>query len=84
MHLMPYLESVVKETLRMYPSLPFIERKCVAKKGYKIDEKLTIPHGMQVIIPTYSLHRDLKVFYFIFNNVIIFISNKNMHCFAVL
>lgn len=58
---MPYLDMVVKEVLRMYPSLPFIERKCIDKNGYKVDDKLTIPYGMQAIIPTLSIHYDPKV-----------------------
>lgn len=58
---MPYLDMIVKESLRMYPALPFIERKCMSKNGYKVDEKLTIPYKMQVIMPSFSLHYDPKV-----------------------
>lgn len=69
---MSYLESVVKETLRMYPSLPFVERKCVKKNGYKLDDKLTLPHGMQIICPTYSIQRDpMVIFQYTYYQIIV-------------
>lgn len=59
---MEYLDMVVKETMRLYPSVPFLERICVNENGYKLDSGVTIPNGMEVIIPIYSLQRDAKYF----------------------
>uniref|UniRef100_A0A669BV39 unspecific monooxygenase n=1 Tax=Oreochromis niloticus TaxID=8128 RepID=A0A669BV39_ORENI len=52
---MEYLDSVVSECLRLYPSIPRLER--VAKETVKISE-ITIPKGMLVMVPVYALHRD--------------------------
>ncbi|NWT69346.1 CP4V2 protein, partial [Prunella himalayana] len=54
-----YLECVVKEALRLYPSVPMFARTlredcCI--KGYQI------PRGANVLILTYALHRDPEVF----------------------
>lgn len=53
----PYLEMVVKETLRKYPILPAMLRKC--NKDFKIPRtELVIPSGVNVLIPIYSIHHD--------------------------
>ncbi|NWT51202.1 CP4V2 protein, partial [Erythrocercus mccallii] len=54
-----YLECVVKEALRLYPSVPMFARTlredcCI--KGYQI------PRGATVLILTYALHRDPEIF----------------------
>ncbi|NWZ65912.1 CP4V2 protein, partial [Acrocephalus arundinaceus] len=54
-----YLECVVKEALRLYPSVPMFARTlredcCI--KGYQI------PRGANVLVLTYALHRDPEVF----------------------
>ncbi|NXY27453.1 CP4V2 protein, partial [Pomatorhinus ruficollis] len=54
-----YLECVVKEALRLYPSVPLFARTlredcCI--KGYQI------PRGANVLVLTYALHRDPEVF----------------------
>ncbi|XP_030803655.1 cytochrome P450 4V2 [Camarhynchus parvulus] len=54
-----YLECVVKEALRLYPSVPMFARTlredcCI--RGYQI------PRGATVLILTYVLHRDPEVF----------------------
>ncbi|XP_013913094.1 PREDICTED: cytochrome P450 4V2 [Thamnophis sirtalis] len=50
-----YLECVIKEALRLFPSVPFFARilnqECYIR-GYKI------PKGTDVIIVPYALHRD--------------------------
>ncbi|KTF92719.1 hypothetical protein cypCar_00024555 [Cyprinus carpio] len=54
-----YLECVIKESLRLFPSVPFFARTiCEDTKinGYKV------PKGANVIIITYSLHRDPRYF----------------------
>ncbi|KAM6440600.1 cytochrome P450 4V2 [Liasis olivaceus] len=54
-----YLECVIKEVLRLFPSVPLIGRilneECYIR-GFKI------PKGTGVIIVTYALHRDPDIF----------------------
>ncbi|XP_045904172.1 cytochrome P450 3A40-like [Micropterus dolomieu] len=52
---MDYLDSVVNESLRLYPIAPRLER--VAKATVEING-LVIPKGMVVMVPTWPLHRD--------------------------
>ncbi|KAM6942043.1 cytochrome P450 3A30-like [Lycodopsis pacificus] len=52
---MEYLDSVVNESLRLYPPAGRIDR--VAKETVKISG-VTIPKDMMVMIPVYALHRD--------------------------
>ncbi|KAF5897410.1 cytochrome P450 4V2-like, partial [Clarias magur] len=54
-----YLECVIKEALRIFPSVPFFARTiCEDTKinGYKV------PKGVNVIILAYALHRDPRFF----------------------
>jgi cytochrome P450 family 6 len=52
-----YLDRVVKETLRKYPVIPVMLRRCT--KEYDIPgTDLTIPEKMNVMIPIYSIHHD--------------------------
>ncbi|KAJ9594998.1 hypothetical protein L9F63_013720 [Diploptera punctata] len=54
---MEYLDHVVAETLRMYPSLPNLIRTCT--KPYTIPgTNVLLEKGTPVIIPIYSIHRD--------------------------
>lgn len=55
-----YLSAVVWETLRLYPPISRIERLCVS--DYKLSDKLTIPAGMSISVPTYAIHRSSKYF----------------------
>uniref|UniRef100_A0AAT9UU12 Cytochrome P450 6PV1 n=1 Tax=Maconellicoccus hirsutus TaxID=177089 RepID=A0AAT9UU12_MACHI len=54
---MTYMEMVIYETIRLYPSLPFLIRSCT--KTYKIPNSDTyIDKGVSVVIPVVGLHRD--------------------------
>uniref|UniRef100_A0A3B4BAF6 Cytochrome P450 3A n=2 Tax=Periophthalmus magnuspinnatus TaxID=409849 RepID=A0A3B4BAF6_9GOBI len=52
---MEYLDSVVNESLRLYPIAPRLER--VAKASVELNG-LVIPKDMVVLVPTWPLHRD--------------------------
>lgn len=61
---LPYLNAAMKETLRLYPILPFIDRVCAINgKGYSLEpySSFKIPNGMPVYIPIYNLQRDAEV-----------------------
>ncbi|KAM9313677.1 cytochrome P450 4V8 [Pholidichthys leucotaenia] len=54
-----YLECVIKEALRLYPSVPFFARSLGEDcriNGFKV------PKGANAIIITYALHRDPRYF----------------------
>ncbi|XP_050528355.1 probable cytochrome P450 6a13 [Daktulosphaira vitifoliae] len=55
-----YLEKVLAETLRMYPPLPFLDRKVT--KDYQIDDEFILRKGMKTMISIYSLHMDSKFY----------------------
>lgn len=56
---MKYLEMVIKETLRIMPSVPFIGRTLT--EDMYLDNCL-VPAGSNIIISVYSLHNDPKLF----------------------
>lgn len=51
-----YLDCVINESMRLCPPLHIFDRKC--EETCKINERLTIPSGMDVIVPIYALHHD--------------------------
>ncbi|XP_014271848.1 cytochrome P450 4C1 [Halyomorpha halys] len=55
---MEYLDMVIKEVLRLYPSVPIITRSLT--EDLKIDENITIPAGCIVAIMPYFVHRSEK------------------------
>ncbi|CAH1108301.1 unnamed protein product [Psylliodes chrysocephalus] len=56
-----YLEMCMNETLRKYPVLPFLDRRCNA--DYKVPgTDLIIEKGTAVFIPMYGLQMDEKYF----------------------
>nr|CAI5866501.1 unnamed protein product [Callosobruchus analis] len=58
---MKYLDMCVQETLRMYPVLPFLDRRCNTE--YKVaNSDLVIEKGLPVYIPMFGLHFDEKYF----------------------
>jgi cytochrome P450 len=57
----PLTVAVFTETLRKYPSLPFLERKCCS--DYELpapngNGTITLPAGTGVYIPAFGLHYD--------------------------
>jgi len=64
---LPYITAAIKETLRLYPVLPFLDRVCqlpAKDKGYSLEpySSFEIPSGMPVFIPIYDLQRDPEYF----------------------
>lgn len=51
-----YLDCVINESMRLCPPLHIFDRKC--EETCEISETLTIPSGMDVIVPIYALHHD--------------------------
>jgi cytochrome P450/NADPH-cytochrome P450 reductase len=52
-------ESVIYETLRLYPSIPFFVRQCIREHTINSsNHKLYIPVGTTILINTYLIHRD--------------------------
>lgn len=58
---MKFLDLCIKETLRIYPGLPILNRQCT--KDYQIPQsKLTIKKGTPIIIPVHGIHLDSENF----------------------
>ncbi|XP_065215041.1 cytochrome P450 6k1-like [Planococcus citri] len=58
---MPYLEMVMSEVWRRYPTGPFLMRECT--ENHKIPgTDAVIKKGVPVVIPTYGLQMDKKYF----------------------
>ncbi|XP_074041128.1 probable cytochrome P450 6a13 [Leptinotarsa decemlineata] len=52
-----YMGQVIDETLRMYPALPIVTRRCL--KDYRIpDSDVIIEKGVRVFIPIKAIHYD--------------------------
>lgn len=62
--MMPYLDQVIQETLRLYPVTAFLNRKCVDRDGYSLEphSSFRIPFDMPIMIPMAALQRDKKYF----------------------
>ncbi|KAG5884499.1 hypothetical protein JTB14_034563 [Gonioctena quinquepunctata] len=58
---MKYLDRCINETLRKYPVLPFLDRRCL--EDYELPgTDLIIKKGMNVYIPMYGMQLDEKYF----------------------
>ncbi|XP_024081942.1 cytochrome P450 4C1-like [Cimex lectularius] len=55
-----YLERVIKEILRLYPSAPLIGRSL--QKDFKLKSGHVLPAGTTIVIFLYHLHRNEEVF----------------------
>ncbi|KAJ9598725.1 hypothetical protein L9F63_010595 [Diploptera punctata] len=61
LHKLQYLEMVISESMRMYPPVEVVDRKCV--KTYTFSEGgFTFYEGEGLVIPIYALHRDPENF----------------------
>lgn len=56
---MSYLEMVIKETLRIYPPIPFFGRKI---ENEFTAGGVTLPAGISVVISPFYMARDPKIF----------------------
>ncbi|KAK7789226.1 hypothetical protein R5R35_007051 [Gryllus longicercus] len=54
---MEYLDKVINETLRKYPPIPTLMRKCT-KDYHETQTGKYIEEGTQIEIPVYALHHD--------------------------
>ncbi|XP_063238304.1 cytochrome P450 6k1-like [Bacillus rossius redtenbacheri] len=58
---MHYLDMVVSETTRKYPTLPTLERVCLA--DYKVPgTDITIEKGTRILIPVKAIHYDPEIY----------------------
>ncbi|XP_050299615.1 cytochrome P450 6j1-like isoform X2 [Anthonomus grandis grandis] len=57
---MKYLDMCVSETLRKYPTLPFLDRVCNA--DYKLTDEITIEKGTKIFVPLFGLHYNKELF----------------------
>ncbi|CAK1581368.1 unnamed protein product [Parnassius mnemosyne] len=60
LHGLIYIHCLMKETLRKYTPIGWLDR--VATKDYKIDENLTITAGTPVYVNTTGMHYDANYF----------------------
>lgn len=56
---MKHLERVIKESMRLYPPVPFIGR--ILSEDVQLDQ-YTLPKGTAIKLAIYYLHRDTRFF----------------------
>ncbi|KAL6837243.1 cytochrome P450 [Trichoderma camerunense] len=59
---LPYLDAVVKESLRLHPPVGLGLERIVPSSGLQLKDKPFIPPGTQVSICAWVVHRDRHVF----------------------
>ncbi|KAF5292082.1 hypothetical protein FQR65_LT11348 [Abscondita terminalis] len=58
---MTYMEQCIYETLRLYPSVPSLNRRCT--QTYRIPESdVIVEKGMTINIPVLGIHRDPEIY----------------------
>ncbi|GBP46136.1 Cytochrome P450 6k1 [Eumeta japonica] len=55
-----YLSCVIKESLRLYPTMGWLDR--VAGQDYKLDDDVTIPRGTPVYVNAVGMHHSPEYF----------------------
>uniref|UniRef100_W8BJQ4 Putative cytochrome P450 310a1 n=1 Tax=Ceratitis capitata TaxID=7213 RepID=W8BJQ4_CERCA len=56
-----YLDACIKETVRKYPSVPYVERVC--QKNFQIpNSRATINEGRTIMVPVMAIQRDERNF----------------------
>lgn len=64
LHSMKYLDMVISESLRKWPSAPAVDRLCV--QDYTLDDgqglQFRMEKGIGIWIPIYGIHRDPKYY----------------------
>ena len=58
---LPYLDAVIKETLRVYPAIPMSEQRTAPPKGATI-YGIHVPQGTICSLQPYTENRDPRVF----------------------
>ncbi|GIL42470.1 hypothetical protein Vafri_431 [Volvox africanus] len=53
---LPYTEAVLKETMRLYPSVPTLFRH--ARNDICLEDGRVVPRGTFLALPTFNLHHD--------------------------
>nr|AJN91180.1 cytochrome P450 monooxygenase CYP324A19 [Cnaphalocrocis medinalis] len=57
---LPYLNAVMKESLRKYPPMGWLDR--ISEHEYQVDDDLTIPAGTPVYVNAVGMHFDPEFF----------------------
>ncbi|PYI07015.1 putative cytochrome P450 [Aspergillus sclerotiicarbonarius CBS 121057] len=58
---LPYLDAILKETMRLKPAVPSGNPRVTPAEGLQIGD-VWIPGDVNVVVPQYAVHRDERVF----------------------
>ncbi|KAK3921993.1 Cytochrome P450 6a2 [Frankliniella fusca] len=56
---LPYTDMVLKETMRLYPGVPFLNREAMRERKLPLTD-LVLEKGTRLMIPVLALHKDPK------------------------